>query len=93
MLAGIGECLALAGVAKCEAPAGVAKCEALAGVAKCEAPAAVDECEVPTAVVEFVELALYMSKFAPAESKSKDSKGSNPSSLGNAHWRHSSGAD
>ena len=84
MLAGIGECEALAGVAKCEAPA---------AVDECEVPAAVDECEVPTAVVEFAELALYVSKFAPAKSKSKDSKGSNPSSSGNAHWRHSSGAD
>jgi hypothetical protein len=41
---------------------------------------------------KFALPALYVSKFTPAESKSRDSKGSNPSFSGKAHSRHSSGA-
>jgi hypothetical protein len=58
-------------------------------------PGRAGECEVPVIVDEVVPPALYVSKFAPAESKFKDSKHSkesNPSSSGKAHWRHSSGA-
>ena len=51
------------------------------------------EWEVPVAVDKFALLALNVSKFTPAASKSKDSKGSNPSSSGKAQLRHSSGAD
>ena len=54
----------------------------------------VGEFEVPVVANEVAPSALYVSKFAPAESKFKDSKGSNfsSSSSGKAHWRHSSGA-
>ena len=53
----------------------------------------VGECEVPVAVDEFALLTLNVLKFAPAASKSKDSKGSNPSSSGKAQLQHSLGAD